>query len=978
MPAVATTIYKVRATADFLAAAPEEVSFRKGQAFYVLSSNADSGMYFVSTQYATPFSRTAVSGLVPIRKFEIVDLMSKDPPPQPLKDKEKDRSRQNPAQSGSSLNSDRSFDRQSNNTTSTNSRDRYEPPSDESQQGGKWMRPVGAPRAPSEEDLKRLARNGNKNSQIEFRRNPETVTRRSYLPGTSAPSRSTSSSTAVNPSYQSRSTSRGGHHHHPSESSISNSTVSSVALMRRSSTVTGGTGVADTDPFSIRKQTEEQLRQYTRIRQQQLQQQQSQSSDPISVLQRSTTARAAAAAASSSSDSRASVVLSRSNTVDHYGSLDRRPPSTQSTHSIYSQSNLSTSNIPAVTSAAAVAAAAAAAAAAAIISQRTSNNPIYIPPLLRGRIELSTWNALVYDPLAELTLTGISKRSTITPAAFRIRVTRYNHTHVIDRTVEDIYLLHRALVREHAQLYSRSSTSRAVSPSASPLPTLPPALAASQQLAELRKSSGGNLDVSTLRTHQREVATYLSRLASELPPDLLGCLQMLRFLSPNSEAEAEITGTGIRRDSGFDDDDDAIVGVLPSSQFAGTSSSISRGGTVRERKRTPSNNDTGSRLGAGQTVAALARSLNRSSSATALRQGDVSHMFKPGGVNSTSTTAAFNPDGSPVKNPPRGGAFANSLSRKHSDASLVNRRESIAAARMHSIIDSYDSRASSTPATRAQSTTPTQQHYRDSPKGSYDINYYLDNLDSSTSDKNPSSSASSDDSLVSRLRGGAAAPPLPPTPSNPMKKIQTRPMGDPAAADNNEEPYPPLLSPPPPPRRMSIAPPTTRTSAGFSIDDYFDTSDVPVGKLPDSSTTYFDGDIVDEYASLRSGKVVGGGVVSTSKGQGLLETVRMRQQAAAAAAAAGAGGRRPSNGAASEGVRRAVAVARERERERLLGIADLERQRQKRIVGGTQSGTWREVKGEVRARVGGGGGVPGDRGSTSGAGGVGKGKVGTK
>ncbi|KAJ3083636.1 hypothetical protein HK102_000976 [Quaeritorhiza haematococci] len=81
MPASASTIFKIRAVADFLAPDSQQVSFRKGQAFYVLSSNPETNLYFVSTQYATPFSRTAVCGFVPISHFEVVDLHSKDPAP---------------------------------------------------------------------------------------------------------------------------------------------------------------------------------------------------------------------------------------------------------------------------------------------------------------------------------------------------------------------------------------------------------------------------------------------------------------------------------------------------------------------------------------------------------------------------------------------------------------------------------------------------------------------------------------------------------------------------------------------------------------------------------------------------------------------------------------------------------------------------------------------------------------------------------
>ncbi|RKO93669.1 hypothetical protein BDK51DRAFT_33182 [Blyttiomyces helicus] len=84
MPAAASMIFKIRATADFLApSSPQDqlLSFRSGQAFYVLATDVGKGVYFVSTQYATPFSRTAVSGTVPISHFESVDLMSRDSAP---------------------------------------------------------------------------------------------------------------------------------------------------------------------------------------------------------------------------------------------------------------------------------------------------------------------------------------------------------------------------------------------------------------------------------------------------------------------------------------------------------------------------------------------------------------------------------------------------------------------------------------------------------------------------------------------------------------------------------------------------------------------------------------------------------------------------------------------------------------------------------------------------------------------------------
>ncbi|KAJ3182051.1 hypothetical protein HDU87_000393 [Geranomyces variabilis] len=83
--ATASSIFKIRAIADFLAPKASDgsgstlLSFRQSQAFYVLSTDKRKGLYFVSTQYATPFARTAVSGLVPMSHFELVDLLSKDP-----------------------------------------------------------------------------------------------------------------------------------------------------------------------------------------------------------------------------------------------------------------------------------------------------------------------------------------------------------------------------------------------------------------------------------------------------------------------------------------------------------------------------------------------------------------------------------------------------------------------------------------------------------------------------------------------------------------------------------------------------------------------------------------------------------------------------------------------------------------------------------------------------------------------------------
>jgi hypothetical protein len=91
MPSIASTIFKIRAHSDYIAppnSSPDVLSFRKGQPFYALSADYDRGIYFVSTQFAVPFSRTAVSGLVPMQYFEKVDLLSKDPPMQRRKTKQ--------------------------------------------------------------------------------------------------------------------------------------------------------------------------------------------------------------------------------------------------------------------------------------------------------------------------------------------------------------------------------------------------------------------------------------------------------------------------------------------------------------------------------------------------------------------------------------------------------------------------------------------------------------------------------------------------------------------------------------------------------------------------------------------------------------------------------------------------------------------------------------------------------------------------
>jgi hypothetical protein len=82
MPAISTTIFKIRAHTDYITERKQKdvLSFRKGQPFYALSSDYETGLYFVSTQFSVPFARTAVVGLVPIEYFHKVDLLSKEPP----------------------------------------------------------------------------------------------------------------------------------------------------------------------------------------------------------------------------------------------------------------------------------------------------------------------------------------------------------------------------------------------------------------------------------------------------------------------------------------------------------------------------------------------------------------------------------------------------------------------------------------------------------------------------------------------------------------------------------------------------------------------------------------------------------------------------------------------------------------------------------------------------------------------------------
>lgn len=81
MSAIASTIFKIKAVTDFMSPDPSILSFRNGQPFYALAADHDKGVYHVSTQYATPFARNAVYGLVPIKYFVQVDLMSKERAP---------------------------------------------------------------------------------------------------------------------------------------------------------------------------------------------------------------------------------------------------------------------------------------------------------------------------------------------------------------------------------------------------------------------------------------------------------------------------------------------------------------------------------------------------------------------------------------------------------------------------------------------------------------------------------------------------------------------------------------------------------------------------------------------------------------------------------------------------------------------------------------------------------------------------------
>ncbi|KAJ3025407.1 UNVERIFIED_CONTAM: hypothetical protein HDU68_007192 [Siphonaria sp. JEL0065] len=77
-------IFKIKALsghrpdADPLLVAQGFIPFKKDQAFYVLAHYPQLDAYFVSNQYAVPFGRTALCGLVPAPLFAHVDLYSAD------------------------------------------------------------------------------------------------------------------------------------------------------------------------------------------------------------------------------------------------------------------------------------------------------------------------------------------------------------------------------------------------------------------------------------------------------------------------------------------------------------------------------------------------------------------------------------------------------------------------------------------------------------------------------------------------------------------------------------------------------------------------------------------------------------------------------------------------------------------------------------------------------------------------------------
>ncbi|KAJ3240579.1 hypothetical protein HDU78_002246 [Chytriomyces hyalinus] len=94
-------IFKIKALDGHRPTSEKELSqgfigFKRTQAFYVLAQYPALEAYFVSNQYAVPFGRNAVCGLVPARFFEIVDLYSSDSTKVPVTtESEKQASNQN-------------------------------------------------------------------------------------------------------------------------------------------------------------------------------------------------------------------------------------------------------------------------------------------------------------------------------------------------------------------------------------------------------------------------------------------------------------------------------------------------------------------------------------------------------------------------------------------------------------------------------------------------------------------------------------------------------------------------------------------------------------------------------------------------------------------------------------------------------------------------------------------------------------------
>lgn len=75
---IASTIFKVEATKEFISSDGALLSFRKGQLFFVLSINHEKETFFVSTQYAVPFARSSVNGEVPSAYFSRFEDYSSD------------------------------------------------------------------------------------------------------------------------------------------------------------------------------------------------------------------------------------------------------------------------------------------------------------------------------------------------------------------------------------------------------------------------------------------------------------------------------------------------------------------------------------------------------------------------------------------------------------------------------------------------------------------------------------------------------------------------------------------------------------------------------------------------------------------------------------------------------------------------------------------------------------------------------------